>query len=189
MAKQVMQHADGIAAERACVIPSLAEAELKVANGRTVDRKLGVMPGRGSPIHRRHRLTLRIAGMILVVAPAVTQIDAPDESNVSCGPSCVANDYKLLVVGAAEPDTLVKKDLAPSRVQLFPEVTVLRGAEAQPVQVGPPEQPFDDYAAACGGGEDGFNLGVRIVAQTLVRIAAPVGEIQLIAVTELADRL
>jgi hypothetical protein len=113
VAEQVVRDPEGITAERAWIIPPFPEAEFQVSDGRTLDRDLSVMPGRPFAVHRRHGLTLLVAMMVGVIAPAVAQVDATNEGNVAVTVSWVADHDELLVMGAAKPHTLVEKDFAP----------------------------------------------------------------------------
>jgi hypothetical protein len=108
-----MQDPKGIAAQRASVIPPFAEAEFEVPDGRTLDRELSVMPGRSWPIHRRHGLVLPIAVVVGSVAPTVAEVDAASEGNVALTSSWTSDDDELLVMGAAQPYSLVEKNLSP----------------------------------------------------------------------------
>ena len=56
-----------------------------------------------------HRLGLRVAAVLGVVAAAVAEVDAADEGDVQLGPARVAQDDELLVVRAAEPDPHVQQ--------------------------------------------------------------------------------
>ena len=113
VAQHVMQNPEGIAAQRASVIPSFAEAEFEVSDGGTLDRELGVMPGRSRSIDRRHRLVLPVAVVVGIVAPAVAQVDAAHEGNIALSPSCMADHDEFLVMGTAESHPLVEKNLPP----------------------------------------------------------------------------
>jgi hypothetical protein len=113
VAQQVMQDPERIAAERASIVPPFAEAEFQVPDRRALDRDLSVMPRRTWPIHRRHRLALPVAVMAGIVSPAVAKVDTANEGNVVIGSACSADDDEFLVVGAAEPHTLVEQDLTP----------------------------------------------------------------------------
>ena len=119
------------------------------------------MPGRSFPIQRCHRLTLTVAVVVGVVAPAVAEVDAADKGNVALGSFRVADDDELLVVGAAKSHALDEPGPPLGPGGRLSEVTVLLGAETEHVQVRPPEQSLDDHAATGGGGEDGSYLGIR----------------------------
>jgi hypothetical protein len=133
--QQVVQHAERIATQAAAVIPPFAKRELEVAYRRALDRELRVVPRRPRPVHGRHRLALPVAVVLFLVPPAVAEVDAADEGDVGFRSSGMPDDDKLLVMGAAESHSLVEQHLASGRVDLFSEVTVLLGAEAEPIQV------------------------------------------------------
>ena len=123
--------------------------------------------------------------MIGVIAAAVAEVDPADKGNVADRAVAVPDDHELLVVGAAKADALIEEHLASRFVHQRAEVAVLLGAEPEPVRVRPPEQAFDGHAATHGVAEDGPDLRVGAVAEAFVRVAAPVGEQQLVAGTEL----
>jgi hypothetical protein len=131
---------------------------------------------------------LSIAVVVSVVSPAVAKIDAADEGYVAFSACGVADDHELLVMRAAESHSLIEQDLSPRRVYLLAEVPVLLGAETEPVQVRPPEQPLDHHTSAGGLGQDGPYFGIGIVAQPLVGIAAPVREVQPITRSQSSNR-
>ena len=117
----------------------------------------------------------------------MAQVDAAHEGHVTFRLFGVADDDELLVMRAAQPDTLVEQHLAAGRVQLLSETAVLLGAEPEQVQVRPPQQPFDRRTAPRCRGEDSLHLGVGIVGQALVGVASPVGEIQSVAGAQIAN--
>src|ERR1700680_4026253 len=98
-----MQDFQGIATDRAWVVPAFSEAELEISHRRTLDRDLSVMPLWPRPIDGRHRLMLRIAEVIHVVAPAVTQIDSTDKRDIVLSARRMADQDQLLVMRAAQP--------------------------------------------------------------------------------------
>ncbi|HEY4912882.1 MAG TPA: hypothetical protein VIJ91_03065, partial [Candidatus Dormibacteraeota bacterium] len=112
-AQQVVYEPEWIAAERPMVIPPFAKAIFKVAHGRAVDRQLRVVPGWSGTVDRRHRLMLPVTFMAGIVAPAVTEVYAADESHVPFSSFSVADDDEFLVMRAAESHALVEQDLAP----------------------------------------------------------------------------
>jgi hypothetical protein len=187
MTQQVMHDADRIAAQRTPVFPPFAEGEFQIADGRPMDRQLSVMPWWSWPIHRRHRLTLPVAAVVFAVAPAVAEVDAPDKSDVIFGLVGVPDDHQLLVMRSAQTHSLVEQNLTPSCVDLLAEVAVLRGAESEPIQVRAPDQSSNDHASSRCVREYSPNLTLGAVAQPLVRVAAPVGEVQLIAGLQIAN--
>ena len=71
-------------------------------------------------VDRRHRLVLRVAFMAGVVAPAVTEVYAADESHVPFSSFSVADNDEFLVMRAAESHALVEKDLAPAELTSCP---------------------------------------------------------------------
>src|SRR5487761_430066 len=100
----------------------------------------------------------------------------------------MANDDQFLVMGAANADTLVEKNLAAGCVHLDAQMSVLLRAETEPVGVRPPEQPLDACAPTRGCSQDCSDFSIGIVAEKLVGVAPPVGEIELIAGAGLANR-
>src|SRR5487761_274711 len=125
--------------------------------------------------------------MVGVVASTVTEVDSTDERDVALRTGGMADDDQFLVMGATQTHTLVEQNLAPGCVHLHAQVSVLFGAETKPVGVGPPEESFDAHASARGSSQDCSHFGVGIVAQPLVGVAPPVGEIDAIAGGKVAD--
>ena len=68
-------------------------------------------------------------------------------------------------------------------------MTVLPGAETESVHMRPPEQSLYHHAATGRGGENSSYLGIGIVGQVLVGVAAPVREEQLVALAQLSNRV
>jgi hypothetical protein len=188
VSQQVVSDPERIAAERPCVVPAFAEGEFQVPDGRPLDRQLSVMPWRSVPVHGRHRLALAVAVMVGVVAPAVAEVDPANEGNVALRAHRVADDDELLMMRPAKSYALVEEDLGSGFVALLSEMPVLFGAEAEPIQVGPPEQSLDDDTAARRGREDGADRRIGIVAQQLVGIAAPVGEVDPVTGAKASNR-
>ncbi len=85
--------------------------------------------------------------MIRIVLAAVTEVDAADKRKVPDLILRVADDHKLLMMGATEPHPLIEEHLAPGFVHDRAEVAVLLGAESETVCMRPPEQAFDSDSA------------------------------------------
>lgn len=98
MSDTVSKPAQRAAAESLGVLPSFTEDRLDIADSRSADGELYVVPGRSRPVDSRHRLWLRIAPMRGVVAAAVTQVDATQKGDVQRWPITVPQDHELLVV-------------------------------------------------------------------------------------------
>src|ERR1700730_15316859 len=118
--------------------------------------------------------------MVGIVTPAVAEVDAADQGNVPFRTSSMANDYDFLVMGPTQAPPLVQKDVAAGRIHLLAKVPVLLGAEPKPVQVRPPEESLDADASARCRGKDGSDLRLLGAVETLVRVAAPVREKQVV---------
>jgi hypothetical protein len=118
--------------------------------------------------------------MVGIVTPAVAEVDAADKGYVPFRTSSMANDHDFLVMGPTQAHPLVEEDVAPGCIHLLAKVAILLGAEPKPVQVRPPEESLDaDTAPRCRG-EDGSDLRVLGAVETLVRVAAPVREKQVV---------
>ena len=113
VAQEVMHEPEGIAAQRAVIIPPFAKAEFQVRHGRAMHRQLRVMPRGPCSVNRGHRLMLPVTVMVGIVAPAVAEFDAADKSDVAFGSIGMTDDDELLVMRAAESHALVEQDLAP----------------------------------------------------------------------------
>ena len=96
----------------------------------------------------------------------------------------MSDDHQLLVVGATQSHALVEKDLAAGLVHLFSKMAVLFGAESEPIEVGAPDQSLDYHSAPGGSRQHQTDLCVGAGSKTLVRVAAPVGEVELIPVAQ-----
>ncbi len=166
--------------QRHRVGPPLPERRVERADHRPAHRELHVVPGRCGAVPGGHADRLRVAGVGGVVAAAVAQVDAAGERDVAARVAGPAQHHELLVVRAAAPDPLVEQHLAAGRADRLAEVAVLRLAVGQRVEVGTPDQALDDHAALGGPGEQ-LRHGRAVRAHPLVRVAAPVGEEQVVA--------
>ena len=88
----VREPAHRAAAESLGVFPSFTEDRLDVADGRSADGKLYVVPRRPWAVDSGHRLWLRIAQVRCAVAAAVAQVDASKEGDIEVGTLVVAQD-------------------------------------------------------------------------------------------------
>ena len=151
-------------------------------------------PGRGSATARRatagahrtpgHLHGLRIPVVVGVVAAGVAQVDTAGEGDVAVGCAGVAQHHQLLVVRSAEAHPLVEQHLAAGRLDRVAEMLVLLLAVGELVQMRAPHQALDDDAAF-GGLAEQLGDGGPVVAQSLVGVAAPVGEEQVVAAAHL----
>ncbi len=180
MVQELSQPSQRAAAERGRVLPAFAEGGFDIADGRAVDRELDVVPGRARPVGRGERLAERVAPVCGVVATAVTQVDAADESDVPLGPSRVTQYDGLLMVRTAGAHPHVEQAFSARRSDLLTEVTVLAFAELEAVQVRTPDQPLDDDSALGRRTQHLSDLATGAV-EPFVWIAAPVGEQQQVA--------
>src|SRR3954447_9681722 len=89
------------AGERLRILPTLPKNRFDVGHRRPSDSELNVVPRRGLPVFRSHRLALRIPSVRRVVTAAVAEIDAPEERDIQFGPAAVAQHHELLVVRSA----------------------------------------------------------------------------------------
>ncbi len=138
------------------------------------------MPGRARPVGRGERLAERVAPVCGVVATAVAQVDAADESDVPLGPSRVTQYDGLLMVRTAGAHPHVEQAFSARRSDLLTEVTVLAFAELEAVQVRTPDQPLDDDSALGRRTQHLSDLATGAF-EPFVWIAAPVGEQQQVA--------
>jgi hypothetical protein len=166
---------DRIAAQRCGVVPSLAEHRLDIADRWASDPHLGVVPRGAWPVHRGHRLALRIPEVARVVVPAVAQVDATHERDVEILTAGMADDHELLMVRTTGTHSHVEQALATGLGDLRSQVTVLQLGELEAVQVRAPDQAPHDHPASGGLAQDpgDFCTGT---GEQLVRITAPIGE-------------
>src|SRR5437899_3153833 len=88
-----------------------------------------------------------------------------------------------------EADPHVEENLAPSRVDHVAEVAILLCAEAGEVAMRPPQQALDAHATPGSRCKAGAHCRCRTVAQPLVVIAPPVGEVKPIPLSQALDHL
>ena len=106
-----------------------------VADGRSAQFELDVVPGRVRPVDLGHGRGERVAAVLGVVVAAPAQVDAADEGDVEVGAAGVAYDEEFLVVRAAEADPHVEHHVRAGGLQVLGELAVLWRAEVQPVRV------------------------------------------------------
>lgn len=166
--------------------PALAEHRVQHADHRAAQLELGVVPRRVRAVRLRHRQRLRITGMARVVAAVVAQVDAAGEGHVELRPPRVAQDNQLLVVRARPAYPPVQQHLAAGLGDVVTQLAVLLLAVADVIGVRAPQQALHHHAPPSRAGEQ---LAERrpIRAHQLVRVAAPVGEEQVIARLERFD--
>ena len=140
------------------------------------DGHLDVVPRRVRAVLLGQRLGLRVAVVGVVVAPVVGQVDAADEGDVARGVVAVPDHDELLVVRAAGAHPHVEQHLGAPLLQLLPEVAVLGGEEAGPVEVRAPHQPAHDDAALVRAGQHLDDLAAGLAGEPLVGVTLPVGE-------------
>jgi len=126
--------------------------------------------------------------MVLVVAAAVAEVDAAHKGDILLVASGMVQHHQLLVLAAGAPDPLIEQDLAAGVVHHLAEMAVLLLIEVRRGRVRAPQQPPDLHATAGQVSEDLAQLGPWPV-QALVGVTAPVGEVDQIAGTQLAQLL
>ena len=188
-ARQARQQPARVEGQRRGVLPPLAEGGLDVEHRRPLDRHVHVVPRRTPPERRRHRDDLVVALVVDVVAAAVAQVDAAEVGDVAGGVVAVPQHDELLVVRAAGAHPHVAQALAPRLVDLDAEQPRLLGVEAELVPVRAPQQPAHVGPAPGRGGERRRHRGCRVVGEPLVRVAAPVDEVEQVALPQRADPL
>ena len=185
MSDTVRKPAQRAAAESLGVLPSFTEHRLHIADGRSADGELYVVPGRSWPVDSGHRLWLRVAPVRCVVAAAVAQVDATEEGDVELGPVPMAQDDELLVVRPPCPDPHVEQALAAGGIDLLTQVPVLRGGEGQAVPVGAPQETTDIDAASGSVREHPSDFGIQGAGEAFVGVPAPVDEHQQVTIAHL----
>ena len=103
------------AVERVRVVPALDERAQQVADDGAAQLEGRVVPGGAVAVAVVHRLLLRVAAVLGVVAPAVAEVDATDERDVPLAVALVPDDEQLLVVRPEPVDALVEQHLARRR--------------------------------------------------------------------------
>ena len=111
--------------QRRGVVPALGEDVEHVADRRPADLQGGVVPRWGGTVLRVEWRRLRVAEVLGVVAPPVTQVDPADEGDVLVGAALSPYDEQLLVVRPAATHPLVEERLTTRLVDDGAEVAVL----------------------------------------------------------------
>ena len=175
---QVDQHPVRVArVERLGVAPAFAERVLQIRDGRPVHLGLDVVPGWALPVHRRHRLRLRVASVVRVVPTAVREVDAAHEGDRLPLRVGRAEHDQLLVVGAAGAHPLVEQYLAPGGVHAVADLLVLLLVHPDLIEVGAPDQATHEHATLRGRAEQVREADRRVaVDEDLIRVALPIGE-------------
>jgi hypothetical protein len=166
--------------ERGRVRPAFAEQPIEGRDGRAAHFELDVVPRRPLAVGVRHRKRLGVAEVAGVVAAGVAEVDAARERDVAPRVVRMAQHHELLVVGAGAPHPFVEQHLTAGVVHHVAEPAVLLLAVGQVVVVRAPHQALDDDSAARGVAEELADRGL-VRAQTLVCVATPVGEEQVVA--------
>ena len=159
--------------ERGGVVPTLAESVRDVADGRSPELNLNVVPGRSVTVPGVEIDRLRVAFVTGVVPAAVAQVDPADEGDVVVGPRRATDDDELLMMASTTPDALVEKNLAARFVDLADELGVLLLAEMRLSWVRAPQETAHVDAATREVGEHVPHRGAR-AGETLIRVALPV---------------
>lgn len=167
------------------ILPALAEDILDVADGRTLQLDLHVVPGRCFAVLGRERSADGVTEMVGVVASGAGEVDTADERHVGLRGVPVSDDDELLMVAAEHENPLIEDDLAARFLQSKCQLPILRAGEPQCLDVRPPDHALDDSAAACHAGQG--VLDRRVVGQELLGIAAPIGEHDQIALAGLVE--
>ena len=118
--------------------------------------------------------------MLLVVPPAVAQVDATDERHIAIRSTGMTKDDELLVVRTERAHAHVEQALPPGRLDLGSELTVLGRAELEAIEVRAPYEAAHIDTATGSRSEHRADLGAPLV-QALVRIPSPVGEQEQVA--------
>ena len=117
------------------VVPSFTEGVFEIADGRTLESYLDVVPWRPLTVPFVEILGLRIAPMLGVVTASVTQVDATDECNVARRVTRMADEHELLVVRTGSAHALVEKDLSSVVVDPLRQLDVMFKVEAGELRV------------------------------------------------------
>src|SRR5262245_59628851 len=111
------------------ILPQLPEGVGEVADDRTMKLELHVVPARSLPVVLVHGHRLLVASVALIVATAVTEVDAARECDIVGGPSRATDDEQLLMVTAEQAHPLVEQHLTAGLVDRLGHVKVLLLAE------------------------------------------------------------
>ena len=175
--------------EWGAVLPAFAERRLHVVDRRALNCHLHVVPGRGRAVGLGELHRLRVAVVVRVVTPAVAQVDTADVGDVAGRVLGVPDHHELLVVGAAVAHAHVPQALTAGLADLFAQVAMPVGAEAETVPVGPPQQPSHVDAALRRRDQCGVEGRPGVIGELLVRVTSPVGEVEAVPGAEAGDAL
>jgi hypothetical protein len=170
--------------ERSGILPAFPEGLRDVSYGRPADLELDVVPGGAGTVALVQGDRLGITVMMLVVAPAVAQIDPPDEGDILVRVSEVLEQDELLMVAPSSADALVHQDLPARFVHALPELLVLLLTELPLIGMGAPHEAPDRDTSIYEAREKRRQLGAR-TSEPLSGIAPPIGEVDAVTRREL----
>jgi hypothetical protein len=170
--------------ERRRILPAFPEGLRDVSDGGPADLKLNVVPGRAGTVALVQRDRLGITVMMLVVGPAVAQIDPSDEGDILVLVSEVLEQDQLLMVAPSSADPLVHQDFPACFVDRLSELLVLLFAELALIGMGAPHEPPYRDASTDEASKKCRQLGAG-TSEPLVGIAPPIEEIHPVTWSEL----
>ena len=149
----ILPKPEAAAFERGRIVPPLAERLHQVADRRTMNLRLDVMPRWSGAERGIEDFGLRVAFMTPVVATPVAEVDAADEGEILLVAIRVQQHYQLLVVRPSAADARIQQDDAARIVHDLGEIARLLLVETEYPGVGSPQEPSDLDAPARETGE------------------------------------
>jgi hypothetical protein len=127
--------------ERGRIFPSFPEREIEFGNGGSTDLKLDVVPGRTAAVSRVQLEGLIVSAVIGVISATMTEVDSPDERDISLKERGMADEDHLLVVRTAAAHSLIEPNFTTRLGHFNGEASIFLRAKREAVAVRPPKQP------------------------------------------------
>ena len=134
--------------DRRPIVPALSEGLEELRHRGAVDLCLHVVPWRPLAVASIQVLCLRIAEMLVAVAPAVTQVDPADKGQILVRLVGAMHEDQLLVMRAGAPDPLVQQELAARRIDDVGKFGLFLFVETHPGRMRAPQQAAHPYPSA-----------------------------------------
>jgi hypothetical protein len=165
--------------ERSRILPSLPESEIEIGNSGSSDFQLYIVPRGLAAVPPVELDGLVVSPVARVIPATVTEVDSPDECDITLGRGRVANDDELLVVRTASPHSFIEQHFAACFRHLHGESSVLFCTEREPVTVRAPKEATHvgaTSAQVCYECRDRWS----VICYTLVSVSSPVCEAHLV---------
>jgi hypothetical protein len=174
--------------ERRRILPPFSERVVEFRHGGSTNFKLDVVPRRAFAVARVQFDDLGVTVVDGVVSSTVTEIDSPDESNVTFNERRITDEHHLLMVRSSSTYSAVEQHFATGLSDFDRETSIFLRAERQEITVGTPkESPYVDTAATSVGQE--CRDGGPVIGYALVPVSSPIRKANLVVGREAFDGL